>query len=392
MVTRGLLFSQIGYDCRDPKRALIRSTEPDFPGEGATFSLKKPGSTLVCHRGKVTYWGKKWNSFWWELDFSPLDEPGEYELIVKKGRKNLYEGKTLTIGDSLLWKETIDSVALDQFEKRADLAPHGKIGWKDCGANMKEANSHATTIIGMCDLLGLGFENYLTEDQQNRLVRQIINGCDYLDRAVSAYDYLLNRARPYGPSGFSHKNHGAPEDFKVPDDFMTRDLMMMMWGGYELCLSGQLKYKEKVVELAKAIGKRQIPKKDREGGFYGHFRTFDQSPFTEKANVHHHIGHDTGGTFPYYIVPLVEMARNWFDHKDNPLWRKMIEDFTYGFFIPACRENPFNLIPEGYFTGQGILNFCGPWHGINTTIAFGASLAAPFSSPTKTGFPTPPAG
>jgi hypothetical protein len=69
---------------------------------------------------------------------------------------------------------------LISFEKRADLAPHGKTGWKDCGANMKEANSHATTVIGMCDLLGLGFENYLTEDQQSRLVRQIINGCDYL--------------------------------------------------------------------------------------------------------------------------------------------------------------------------------------------------------------------
>jgi hypothetical protein len=434
MVSSGLLYSQIGYDCHDPKRALIRSTAASFPGEGITINLKKTGSSLICHRGKVSYWGEKWNSFWWVLDFSDLDEPGEYELIVKRKKENLFEGQILSIGDSLLWNKTIDSVALDQFEKRADLAPHGKTGWKDCGANMKEANSHATTVIGMCDLLGLGFENYLTEDQQSRLVRQIINGCDYLAlcqdkaedigfdkgsiiheipnnmilipgdtaqsvvafayasrlltarnydksreylaRAVSAYNYLIEHGHPYGANGFSRSNHGAPDNYSVPDEFMTRDLFMMLWGGYELCLTGQLKYKEKVVELARTIHGRQISKEEGEGEFYGHFRTFDRSSFSEKANVHHHVGHDTGGTFPFYLVPLVDMARNWYDHEDNSLWRSMIEDFVYGFFIPACKENPFFLIPEGYFTNEGILNFCGPWHGINTTIAFGASLAA----------------
>jgi hypothetical protein len=115
MVSSGLLYSQIGYDCHDPKRALIRSTAASFPGEGITFNLKKTGSSLICHRGKVSYWGEKWNSFWWVLDFSDLDEPGEYELIVKRKKENLFEGQILSIGDSLLWNKTIDSVALDQF-------------------------------------------------------------------------------------------------------------------------------------------------------------------------------------------------------------------------------------------------------------------------------------
>lgn len=30
----------------------------------------------------------------------------------------------------------------------------------------------------------------------------------------------------------------------------------------------------------------------------------------------------------------------------------------------------------GYFAGEGLLNFCGPWHGFNTAITYGASLAA----------------
>lgn len=198
---------------------------------------------------------------------------------------------------------------------------------------------------------------------------------DYFCRAAAAYDYLLTDARPYGRDGFSHWNHGAPPDFQVPDDFMTRDLLMMLWAAVELWAAGRLACKPDALRLARQVMRRQVPESQKEGPFYGHFYTFDTCGFTEKANTHHHVGHDTGATFPHYLIPFIEMCSRWYDHPEAPLWRKTVENFAYGYLLPACRQNPFFLLPEGYFRGQGLLEFCGPWHGINTSIGFGASLA-----------------
>jgi hypothetical protein len=88
------------------------------------------------------------------------------------------------------------------------------------------------------------------------------------------------------------------------------------------------------------------------------------------------VGHDTGSIFPHYLVPFMEMLTRWYDHPDAAQWREAIQKFAYGYFLPACRQNPFYLLPEGYFAGQGLLTFCGPWHGINASLLFGATLAA----------------
>lgn len=434
MGTTGFLYSQIGYDAKDPKRALIRSTDPDCIREGSRFEVTEAAAGDVVLQGSVRLWGEKWKSTWWEMDFSELDRAGEYRIAVTYESRLLFESEPIRIDSHLLWDETIRQVAIEQLEERARKAPHGKMGWKDCGANMKEVNSHATTIIGLCDLLGLGFENYLTDEEQSRVVCQLINGCDYLglcqdkaerlgypkgaiiheipnhilvipgdvaqstvafaytsrllsgrnadksdeylQRAVHAYEYLLHHARPYGGEGFSHSNHGAPAGFQVPAEWMTRDLLMMLWGGLELFTAGKPEYKRNVLQFARQVMRRQVTRENVEEGLYGHFYTFDSGRFTEKANTHHHVGHDTGSTFPHYIVPFVDMLRRWYDHPDASLWRQTVENFTYGYFIPACAQNPFYLLPEGYFTGQGLLNFCGPWHGINTSIGFAAALAA----------------
>jgi hypothetical protein len=198
---------------------------------------------------------------------------------------------------------------------------------------------------------------------------------EYIVRAESAYEYLIRKAQPYGPEGFSHMNHGAPENFNVPKEWMTRDLFMMIWGAVELCASGKTIYKEEAVSFARKAMARQVPENRKEGGFYGHFYTFDSCDFTEKANIHHHIGHDTGTTFPHYIVPLMDMISRWYDHPDVPAWRKTVESFACGYFLPACSKNPFYLLPEGYFMDEGLLVFCGPWHGINTSYGFAAALA-----------------
>lgn len=432
----GLLYSQIGYDLKDPMRALIRSTNPDYIPQGTQFELLDAATDEVVYKGEVKLWGEKWKITWWEMDFSSLNREGEYRIVVSYDGKVICEGGSFKAGSFVLWNETVRTVALEQFEERTRRARNG-IGWKDCGSEWREVNSHASSIIGLTDLLSLGYE-YLSAEEVDRLQKQIIHGCDYLGicqdkaqkigfpegaliheipnhmvvipgdvaqsvvaftrasrlladvcpdksdeyltRAVKAYEYMLNKAHPYGPEGFSHMNHGAPADFNVPNEWMTRDLVMMVWGGVELWSSGKLEYKKDAIRIARSVMKRQVPESRSEDGLYGHFYAFDSCNFTEKANTHHHVGHDTGSTFPNYIMPFFEMCGRWYDHPEAAEWRKTIRDFAYGYFLPACSQNPFYLMPEGYFTNHGLLVFAGPWHGINTSIGFAASLAVKLES------------
>ena len=437
----GFLTSQIGYDLGDPKRALIRSHRRDYVPDGARFAVlpvapdNTPAEPALV--GDVHYWGETWNAHWWEIDFSAVEEAGEYVIVVSAPDGNaLYRSESVTIGDNILWRETVEAIALDQMEARVRDARNG-IGWKDCGAEWREANSHATTVIGLCELLSVGFQ-WLTAEQVARLRAQIIHGCDYLAllqdtatrigapdgalvheipnhmvlipgdtaqavvalahagrlladthpeksqeyirRAVRAMNYLILEAKPFGGLNFSALNHGAPPDFQVPDEFMTRDLAMMLWGCVELWAAGQTAYQRHAVRLAREVMARQVPESRAEDGLYGHFYTFApradaRADFTEKANVHHHVGHDTGATFPHYIAPLLEMASRWATHPDVPLWRECVRRFAEGYLIPACKRNPFYLLPVGYFAGKGLMSFCGPWHGINTSYGFAAALA-----------------
>lgn len=426
----GCLVSQVGYDLGDPIRVLVRADQADFLTPSAHFSLYPARGRKPIQVGPVTCWGQKWGATWWVADFSGIKLPGEYILNILDGERTVFTTDPFRIGDHLLWEETIVKVALDQLEERARRARY-QTGWLDCGIDWREANSHATMVIGLCDLLNIGHA-WLTPQDQQRCSAQIERGCDYLAilqdrasqlgfpqgavlhelpnhallipgdqaqaavawahasrllaelkpdksldylrRAEAAFRYLTLQAVPFGPVGFLASNHGAPVGYE-PKGWMTRDLLMMLSAALELIIAGRGEYKPKALELARAVMMRQVPEAKAEGGYYGHFYAFEDALFSEKANTHHHVGHDTGSTFPHYIIPFIEMGRRWYDHPEAALWRKTLENFAYGYFLPACSANPFYLLPEGYFAGEGLLWFCGPWHGINTSYGFAAGLA-----------------
>jgi hypothetical protein len=426
----GLLYSQVGYDLGDPMRTIVRSTQADFISAAARFTLLDNQSRQCVLTGPVTHWGEKWGSSWWVADFSTIQQPGEFVLQILDGEREVLASDPLRIGANLLWDESVVKVALDQLEERSRLARYGH-GWLDCGIDWREANSHATMLIGLCDLLNIG-HLWLSAQDKQRAVAQIVHGCDYLGmlqdqarrlghpagvlvhelpnhgviipgdqaqaasalahaarliaelepgksveylrRAEDAFRFVSRQAKPYGSSGFLASNHGAPEGY-VPTDWMTRDLLMILNAALELVIAGRSEYQQEVVDLGRRVMARQVPQEKAEGGLFGHFYTFGDGAFSEKANTHHHVGHDTGSTFPHYLVPFIEMGRRWYDHPDAPLWRKTLENFAYGYLLPACSENPFYLLPEGYFNGEGLLCFCGPWHGINTSYGFAAGLA-----------------
>jgi hypothetical protein len=175
--------------------------------------------------------------------------------------------------------------------------------------------------------------------------------------------------------GFDPIAHGAPAGFIRPAEWMTRDLVTLLACAVELTRAGESRTLDVAARYAREIMSRQITPKENEGGYHGHFRTYASARFSEKAWIHHHMGYDAGGTFPHYLIPLIEIARLWPEHPEAPEWRRTVKDFAYGYFLPACQGNPFRLLPTGYFSGQGLLTFSGLWHGINGAYGSAAALA-----------------
>lgn len=429
MQPTGLLVSQIGYDLRSPMRGLYRGPLP----AGATFLLQDAASGETVLHKPLVHWGNCWQSDWWIADFSELSRPGEFTLTLEVEGLPPATCPPFKVAEYLLWDETVKAVAIEQFEHRAEQARFGK-GWKDCGAPWREVGSHTGALIGLLDLLYLGYE-WLGSEDTLRLAKQILHGCDYLvacqqrasdlglpkgalvheipsdtvlilqDQgqaavalakasryvyeldparsldyltcAAQAYEFYTRQCRPSSLPHFSARLHGAPEGY-IPASFMTGDLLMMVWGGVELAKSGRPSYLNEAVHRVREVLRRQVSKENPEGGFYGHFYTFEDRQFTEKAFIHHHVGHDTSVMFNHYIFPLMELCRQLPTHPEAPRWRQAIHDYAYGYFLPACRKNPFFLLPQGYYAGQGLLTFGGPWHGFNVCYGYAAALAVQF--------------
>lgn len=424
----GFLVSQVGYDARLVKHALIRSTEGAF-ADGAQFEVRDAYNGRVFASGSVARWGEKWGSTWWTVDFTALDRSGCYRVHVSRAGQELLVSDPFEIGESVVWNSTVEPVAFAQLEERARQARHGR-GWKDCGSDWRECGSHTFTIIGLCDLLQYGFY-YMPPEQQRRLSGIIATGCDfvldlmakaesagyapgavaheipghalvlpgdvisaamalgyasrmlfdhfpeksalYLARAAQAFE-CFTHMEPWTEGGLSCLNRGIAEGY-VPHGFMTRDLLMALWAGLQLYSSGRVAVRPRLFALAQEILARQIDEAHAEAGLWGHFWEFEDHHHSEKANTHHHVGHDTGTVLAWNVLPLLELCQRFYDDPQIEPVRRAIGDFARHFALPACQANPFGLLPMGVFDGEGLLDFCGPWHGANVTYGYFASQA-----------------
>jgi hypothetical protein len=427
---QGLLVSQIGYESGRPKRAVIRGASRDFVPEGALLEIRDALTGARVSSASVEYWGALWRSHWWVADFSGVDREGIYEaLLTSEGRVVLRDGP-VRIAPDLLYARTWRPVALEQLQRRVIFATDRK-GWADCGATLREANSHAVMVIGLCDLLERAPDTLPAADC-DELVAQVRRGGDYLAecqdlaqaehlgdgavaheythqhrvipgdvakcavawaraaqvlkeghaRAAEQYAQRAQRALHWlgtcplpVPDNFHPWAHGAPENTTPPAEFMTRDLVTTAWAHWELHKTGRGGSLERAAALTDRIIGRQRTEEHAEDGLYGQFRSFDSLPFTEKAWEHHGVGHDCGATFPHYLIYLIEMYRAMPDHPRAQAWRECLERFAFGYFIPACSRNPFLLLPQGVFGEQGLLQFGGLWHGSHGAYAHAAALA-----------------
>jgi len=445
--TSGILSSQVGYDIGCPMRAIVRGDCPDYLTAGATFQLCDRTGKEVAG-GPVRNWGEKWGSFWWIADFSGIEKRGTYVLHVNDGDSTFLVSDPIDVGHKTLWSKCFRTIAFDFLVTRAEQARSGK-GWRDCGSDLQELSSHVVAVDGLCDVLEVA-GNLTTQDERRHLLNQVLTGCEYLahlqDKAkwlglgrgpvvhedrqahvvtgnvakgamiFARAGRLLRPTRPmksaeyleraelaftwiarHGPIINEEKQqfyphvHGSPLGSVPPENqWMTRDLVMMMRAAVELYKAGRKTYKQSAITYASRVMKRQVPREMNEGGLYGHFYTYDDFtsfggiPFTEKANIHcgawSNDGriYNKGGHYPHYLIPMIEMVELWPDHPDAKRWRQTLRDFAYGYFAPACRQSPFMILPAGYYRGEGLLHFSGWYHAHNNIYAFAASLALEF--------------
>ena len=131
-----LTYSQVGYNSKLPKQAMIQHTDSLFLNASSTFSLHSLNNNKKVYTGEIKSKGKKWNKYWWEADFSAIQKTGEYYLTISaNGKINSYKSDKdlpITIGEDLLWNKTWYATALAHLHIRDSLSYKLEGGWKDC--------------------------------------------------------------------------------------------------------------------------------------------------------------------------------------------------------------------------------------------------------------------
>ncbi len=424
----GLLFSQIGYDSASSKRALVRGPA-DLLDHTATFTLRSGQQILL--QEKLTPWGELWGSHWWIADFTSITQPGTYTLEISNSPT--LHGK-IEIAPDLLFSRTWNHVSIEQAERRERLSEkhEGKpLGWYDAGVHWQEANAHTAYLLGLADLLSLRCHS-LTDSDRNRLVAQLLTGSDYLAllqdmapepgalvhqsfkiahlvlptdaakaaaawarvatvlppahaekaaayrfRARRALDWFLEKPRHLGQP-FCGVPHGMPDDFPRPNEFTTPDLAQCVQAALDLDDS-------RAFTLAEIWLGRQIPATEsaQNDGLHGHFTLFASGSLTEKTWTHGFdpagYGFNCGQTTGHHLLPLIHLLARHPQHAQAPRWRAALEAYAYGYFLPACRSNPFLIAPLGHYPGQGLIWFAGLWHGGTALYGHAATLATEFA-------------
>ncbi len=185
-----ILESQIGYHPRNIKHVNLRSAV-EIPPDGIfepEFTVVDAKTDKEVFRGKVANWGKKWDTFWWVLDFTPLRQQGEF--YVKTGK--LVSSK-FKIEDGIFHKTDLAVIALDQLEhrihqgvddKRSGLrgryvnCPPATRIYMDCGSPYSELEPVGTCVYALFelhDLLGGDF----SEKDRKRMIELAAMGADY---------------------------------------------------------------------------------------------------------------------------------------------------------------------------------------------------------------------
>lgn len=432
----GLLFSQVGYEQGLPVRIIVRLPKKDNLPDNSVCQLI-PSSEENDYTAKCNYWGEIWGSYWWIAEFKDINETGEWAVEIKNGNNTLLRDTGLKIEKDILWDSTIEWSSVDMLERRRHFTKVGA-GWQDAGTLWVESPAQSAMIIAMGELLELTSHRF-NQSFLERIYIQITVGCDYLvmtqekaselgfppgsmshdllghekdilphdamkaiialakatkllpekfnkkkekykQAAALSFNWLLNDAKPMGDLGMAKIQRGLPNNAVIPnDEYPTRDLLLMCRAAMEMKKLDYQNAVEIAFDYARQIMQRQRLQQKAESGFYGHFFEYSSMEHSETSWTHGIVGRefgtDMGGIYPNYLMPLINLLKLYPNHSDATDWKETLKIFIYGYLIPACKKNPFYLVPQGIFGDEGPIWFCGTFHGTNTTYGYSAALA-----------------
>jgi hypothetical protein len=306
-----------------------------------------------------------------------VESPAQSAMVISLCE--LIENKAAAISDDLkkrIFKQI--TVGCDYFvmlEKKAK-----ELGYPE-GAQSHDLHGHEKDILpndAMKTVVALLKAVKLLPQEFNDKIQQ------YKATAKRAFQWLSTTAKPMGDYGFVRMQRGLSADAVIPEDeWLTRDLLTMCQASLEMMKSGNEKAKELAAAYANKVMARQISKEQAIAGIYGNFREFDSLKHAEPSWVHGIVpgkngvefGADLGGVYPNYLMPLIEMLKLFPDHTDAVKWRECLKSFAYNYLIPTCEMNPFYLVPQGIFEGEGPIWFCGTFHGTNAIYGYTAAMA-----------------
>lgn len=185
-----ILESQIGYHPGNIKRVYLRSLQENPPADflPGKFSLVDSGTGKEVFNGDVTRWGKKWESWWWVLDFTPVRNEGVYQVKAGKLISSKFE-----IKEGVFHKADLDVVALDQLEHRIHKGLEDKRAgmpgkyvncgddvriYMDCGSPYSELEPVGTCVYALMELHDLLGDRFSAKNRE-RMIRLAALGADY---------------------------------------------------------------------------------------------------------------------------------------------------------------------------------------------------------------------
>lgn len=200
-----ILDTQIGFQPNAKKQVVLRSAvqNPTPNPAGTTFQVIRVENAEEVFAGTVEYWGAKWGSYWWTLDFTDLTDKGEYYVTIGEDRNS----NNFKIDDQVLIEESLVPVAIDQLD---DRLKNGVGGWRDCGSEIREVSSHVVTIHGLVDVYEKAYDS-LSSAKQQELIDKIIWGSDYIvssqdttsdPRTNGRFNHDIARQTPYNTSNY----------------------------------------------------------------------------------------------------------------------------------------------------------------------------------------------
>ncbi|MCE9613795.1 MAG: hypothetical protein K8T26_05930 [Lentisphaerae bacterium] len=188
-----LLSSQLGYQTAATKRGYVRDLNRHVIPDETEFEIRDANDGSIAHRSKTSYWGEKWKSHWWILDFSALTTPGTYRLEIAGCKSNPFP-----IGPTPLVDCDMVDIALNQLDARHNhgeaatylngqlrfpgrwMTPDGTHPqgiYRDCMSNFAEIESVGMTTTGLIEL-DRHQRHKFSERDQERIRDYIVLGAD----------------------------------------------------------------------------------------------------------------------------------------------------------------------------------------------------------------------